>query len=714
MTAPLPANKPPRFVLQKIARRVMIDRGLEPDFPPAALVELAAIHGPAPTTAGGPVRDLRNLLWCSIDNDDSRDLDQLSVAEALPDAAVKLMVAVADVATLVKQGSALDTHARKNTTSVYTAAQIFPMLPEKLSTDLTSLNFAAERRAIVVEMVFARDGSLTKSDIYEAVVKNQAKLAYNSVAAWLDHTGPTPAPLGAVAGLPENLRLQHGMTQILRARRHKRGALSLQTIQARAVYEGDILQDLAAEESNVAKNLIEDLMVAANGVAARFLAAKKTAALRRVVRTPLHWDRIVELAAMRGASLPKEADGAALEEFLLAARAKDPATFPDLSLSVIKLMGAGEYVVERPGGDSARTLRPRGEGLRTHDRAEPPVSRPDPPAPAQGRARGPPAALLQRRAGRARPALHRAGGRREESGTPGREVRGGDPPRPPPRRKIRRDRDRSVRQRRVGAAVASADRGKTGHAARRPKSRRPPPRQASPHRPRARLYRFRSGRLNVIRDIHQDRPIMEEDKKSKPSLRARADRIKDFRCKNLIAVIEQPEDLRNIGTIIRNVNALGVEKAYVVTDGKILPDDWQEMRSRPKLNALSASAIKWSFVRKFNDTESCLAHLEKNGFVSLVTSPHTKGRKNVVLHEADYTKHKKLAVWFGNEGIGISRLALERSEFCVNIPMFGIIESLNLGTSSGIVFYEITKQRRAFQEKLNAKIAAKKQSKSAV
>ena len=207
---------------------------------------------------------------------------------------------------------------------------------------------------------------------------------------------------------------------------------------------------------------------------------------------------------------------------------------------------------------------------------------------------------------------------------------------------------------------------------------------------------------------------MEENKKSKPSLRARADRIKNFRCKNLIAVIEQPEDLRNIGTIIRNVNALGVEKAYVVTNQKLLPDDWQEMRSRPKLNALSASAIKWSFVKKFEDTESCLAHLEKKGFISIVTSPHTKGRKNVILHEADYTKLKKLAVWFGNEGIGISRLALERSEFCVNIPMFGIIESLNLGTSSGIVFYEITKQRRAFQEKLKAKKAAKKQSKSAV
>ena len=206
---------------------------------------------------------------------------------------------------------------------------------------------------------------------------------------------------------------------------------------------------------------------------------------------------------------------------------------------------------------------------------------------------------------------------------------------------------------------------------------------------------------------------MRKDKKSKPSLRARADRIEGFRCKNLIAVIEHPNDLRNIGTIIRNVNALGVEKAYVVTEHEFLPDDWQEMRGRRSLNAISASAIKWSFVRKFRDTESCLGHLERKGFVSVVTSPHTKGRINVILHEADYTKYKKLAVWFGSEGIGISPLALERSELCVNIPMFGIIESLNLGTSSGIVLYEITRQRRVFQDKLKAKIAANKRSKRA-
>jgi tRNA (guanosine-2'-O-)-methyltransferase len=196
---------------------------------------------------------------------------------------------------------------------------------------------------------------------------------------------------------------------------------------------------------------------------------------------------------------------------------------------------------------------------------------------------------------------------------------------------------------------------------------------------------------------------MEEKKKSKPSLRARADKIKDFRCKNLIAVIENPDEIRNVATVVRNINALGVEKAYVVTDRKMLPDTWEEMRNKSKLGAISASAIKWTFVKKFETTNSCLDHLEKNGFVSAVTSPHVKGRKNVVLHEHDYTQYKKLAVWFGNEGRGISNEAVERSELCINIPMYGIIESLNLGTCSGIVLYEIAKQRREFQSKLKGK-----------
>jgi len=186
--------------------------------------------------------------------------------------------------------------------------------------------------------------------------------------------------------------------------------------------------------------------------------------------------------------------------------------------------------------------------------------------------------------------------------------------------------------------------------------------------------------------------------KKKPLLRSRANEIKQYRCKNLIAVIEDPNDIKNIGTIIRNVNALGVDKTYIIDPHKKLPDDWQQMRERPSLSKTSVSAIKWSFVKRFDSTEDCLKHLEKNRFVSIVTSPHVKGKKTITLHEADYT-HPRVAVWFGNEARGITDLAAQRSEFCITIPMFGIIESLNLGTTSGIVLYEITKQRRQYQEK---------------
>ena len=190
---------------------------------------------------------------------------------------------------------------------------------------------------------------------------------------------------------------------------------------------------------------------------------------------------------------------------------------------------------------------------------------------------------------------------------------------------------------------------------------------------------------------------MNELDSQKSSVRQRADQIKEYRCKNLTAVIENPKDIKNIGTIIRNVNALGVEKAYIVDPKKALPDDWQEMREKRALSKTSVSAIKWSFVKRFDSTEACIDHLEQNRFVSIATSPHLKGRKNAVLDEADYTTYTKLAVWFGNESMGISDLAIERSDLCISIPMFGMIESLNLGTTSGIVLYEITKQRREYQ-----------------
>ena len=341
-----PDGRKHRNVLHDIARRAMMERGLEPEFPPAAAIEVGAMKGPA--TAPQGARDLRSLPWCSIDNDDSRDLDQLSVAVPSTEG-TRVLVAIADVAGAVAKGSAVDQHARENTTSVYTAGGTFPMLPERLSTDLTSLGLGEERSSFVVDMLFDKAGAMTGSDVYAALVRNQAKLAYNSVAAWLEGAGPVPAAVAAVAGLDANIRLQHAVAEKLRGLRHMRGALSLETLESRPVFDGDMLRDLLPDESNVAKSLIEELMVAANGVAARFLASRGLPSIRRVVRTPSKWERIVELAAERGSALPPEPDGRALEAFLVEARKADPAYFPDLSLCVIKLLGRGEYVVELPG-----------------------------------------------------------------------------------------------------------------------------------------------------------------------------------------------------------------------------------------------------------------------------------------------------------------------------------------------------------------------------
>jgi exoribonuclease-2 len=341
----------PRSILQDIARRVMCERGLEPDFSPAALAELRAITGPAPLATG--TSDLRSLLWCSIDNDDSRDLDQLSAGEALANDRIKLYVAIADVAALVPPQSAIDAHARQNTTSVYTVAKIFPMLPERLSTDLTSLNFEEDRLAVVVTLVVAPSGEVEKSDIVSALVRNRAKLAYGSVARWFEGDEAAPAAVAAVPGLGENLRLQLAAAKRLKALRHTRGALDFDTIETRPVFVDGKLSDLAVAMRNSAKDLIEDLMIATNGATAAYLEKKKFPSIRRIVRTPKHWDRIVELAAERGASLPVAPDPRALEQFLVEAKASDPERFPDLSLSVIKLLGAGEYVLETPDKPSA-------------------------------------------------------------------------------------------------------------------------------------------------------------------------------------------------------------------------------------------------------------------------------------------------------------------------------------------------------------------------
>ncbi len=337
-----------RAILERLAEKAMLAHDLLPDFSAAVKTELSHIHSPA--SADAKTRDMRDMPWCSIDNDDSLDLDQLTCAANLTDGRIKILVAIADVDTLVSDGSAIDLHARHNTTSVYTPARVFPMLPERLSTGLTSLNGGEERQAMVAEMVVGQDGELLESGIYPARVFNHARLAYNATAAWLEGRTPPPAAVSAVEGLAENLRLQEKAAQRLQNFRQRHGALSLETIEANPVFTGDRIHHLEVEQRNRAKNMVQDFMIAANGVTARFLTAKQYPSIRRVVRMPKRWDRIVEVAREQGAVLPDRPDAIALEKFLSKERAADPLRFPDLSLTIIKLLGAGEYLAEPPDG----------------------------------------------------------------------------------------------------------------------------------------------------------------------------------------------------------------------------------------------------------------------------------------------------------------------------------------------------------------------------
>ena len=343
------AHRVNRSDLVRIAGEVMAERGLEPEFPAAAQAQLATITGPG-RDEDPQIRDLTALAWCSIDNDDSLDLDQLTACEPLAAGAVKIFVAVADVDVLVKKGSAIDSHAWTNTTSVYTSARVFSMLPERLSTDLTSLNLGQDRLAIVTEMVVAADASITQATLYRATVRNHAKLAYDALSAWIDGRGSLPEAARAVAGLDVQLQTQDAVAQRLRESRHAQGSLELETFQPRAVFDGERVVEIRQQVQNRARQLIEEFMIATNECSARFLAAAGGASLRRVVRSPERWLRIVEAARKYGETLPKTPDSAALAAFLAKRHRADPLRFPDLSLVIVKLMGSGEYVVERPGG----------------------------------------------------------------------------------------------------------------------------------------------------------------------------------------------------------------------------------------------------------------------------------------------------------------------------------------------------------------------------
>jgi VacB/RNase II family 3'-5' exoribonuclease len=340
--------RPSHLDLQATAKQVMLAHGFEPDFPPQVPQQLAELKAhPPQVTPGGDIRDLRNLLWSSIDNDTSRDLDQIEVAERLPNGNIKVLVAIADVDAFVAKHSPIDDHAAKQTTSVYTGVRIFPMLPEELSTDATSLLENGDKLSVVIECTVDAAGSVISSNVYRAVVRNKAQLAYNAVGAWLEGTGPAPAKVAASLELQAQLKLQDQAAQALKNQRYQNGALNLETSEMHPVILNQQIVDVVKQEKNRATELIEDFMIAANGVVARML--EKVSSLRRIVKTPERWDRIVQLANAHGGNLPPDPDSKALNDFLLKRKAADPDHFADVSLAVIKLIGPGEYVLERPG-----------------------------------------------------------------------------------------------------------------------------------------------------------------------------------------------------------------------------------------------------------------------------------------------------------------------------------------------------------------------------
>ncbi len=326
----------------------MLAHGFEPNFPPATQQQLAEIRAhPPQLTPSDKARDLRGLLWSSIDNDTSRDLDQIEVAERLPNGAVKVMVGIADVDAFVGKGSPIDQHASRETTTVYTGICNFAMLPEELSTGASSLLPDVDRPAVVIESVVDAGGSLSTSDVYRAIVRNKAQLTYGAVGAWLEGKAAAPPKVAASLDLQAQLKLQDEAAQALRKLRYEQGALNIDTSEVHPVVLNQQVVDVVQQEKNRATELIEDFMIAANGVVARLL--EKVSSLRRIVKTPEHWDGIVRLAGTQGVTLPVQADSKALNDFLLKRKAADPDHFADLSLAVIKLIGPGEYVLERPG-----------------------------------------------------------------------------------------------------------------------------------------------------------------------------------------------------------------------------------------------------------------------------------------------------------------------------------------------------------------------------
>ncbi len=340
-------DRPSHADLHAMARQIMVEHGFEPDFPSGVAQQLAQIRTTPPDAGSPDVRDLRNLLWSSIDNDSSRDLDQVEVAEKLPNGTTRVLVGIADVDAFVTKASPIDEHAAKETTTVYTGVCTFPMIPEKLSTGASSLLENEDRPAIVIEFPVASDGTVNSGNVYRAQVRNKAQLTYNAVGAWLEGTGAAPPKVATSAELQAQLKLQDLVAQALKNQRHQHGALNIETTEVHPVVLNQEVVNIVKQERNRATDLIEDFMIAANGTVARIL--ENVPSLRRIVKTPERWDRIAQLAASNGEQLPARPDSRALNDFLLKRKAADPDHFPDLSLAVIKLIGPGEYVLERPG-----------------------------------------------------------------------------------------------------------------------------------------------------------------------------------------------------------------------------------------------------------------------------------------------------------------------------------------------------------------------------
>jgi len=341
-------NGPSPVDLQQVARQVMLERGFHPDFPPAVVRQTTVLEkNAAEPGLGDGVRDLRSLLWSSIDNDTSKDLDQIEVVLPGSNGDLKVLIGIADVDAFVPKDTPIDQHASSETTTVYTGVRNFPMIPDALSTGLSSLLEEEDRPAIVIEYTVNAAGEVISGNVYPALVRNRAQLTYSGVGLWIQGMSAAPPKVAASADLQQQLKLQDKVAQALRAKRYEHGALDIETIEVRPITLNDQAIQIVRQEKNRASELIEDFMIAVNGVVARKLL--NVSSIRRIVKTPERWDRIVQLAASQGGHLPATPDSKALNDFLMERKAADPVHFADLSLGIIKLMGPGEYVLERPG-----------------------------------------------------------------------------------------------------------------------------------------------------------------------------------------------------------------------------------------------------------------------------------------------------------------------------------------------------------------------------